>query len=86
MSITYTLSPSWAPRGTTACSRSMNCASVISPPCEHYCRITDTDANFNAILDSVTFSAQQTDRAYGRTAADEDVLAIMNPTPGQTNP
>lgn len=48
--------------------------------------LTDTDANFNAILDSVTFSAQQTDRSYGRTAADADVWVIMNPTPGAANP
>ena len=48
--------------------------------------LTDTDANFNAILDSVTFNEQQTDRTYGRTAGDADVWAIMNPTPGQVNP
>jgi spore coat protein CotH len=48
--------------------------------------LTDTDANLNAILDSITFSAQQPDRSYGRTAADADVWAILNPTPGQSNP
>jgi len=48
--------------------------------------LTDTDADFNAILDSVTFNEQQTDRSCGRTAADADVWAIMNPTPGQANP
>ena len=48
--------------------------------------LTDTDANFNAVLDSVIFGAQETDRAYGRSSADADVWLIMNPTPGQPNP
>jgi hypothetical protein len=47
--------------------------------------LTDTDANFNAVLDSVIFGVQETDRSYGRTAADADVWAIMDPTPGQAN-
>lgn len=48
--------------------------------------LTDTDANLNAILDSVTFGSQTTDRSYGRTAYDADVWTITNPTPGGANP
>jgi hypothetical protein len=47
--------------------------------------LTDTDANLNAILDSVVFDVQQTDRSYGRSSADADVWLIMTPTPGQVN-
>jgi len=48
--------------------------------------LTDTDTQLNAILDSVTFGAQEDDRSYGRTAADADVWAAMAPTPGAPNP
>jgi len=44
--------------------------------------LTDTDANNNLLLDSIVFGAQTTNRSYGRTAADADVWAIMNPTLG----
>jgi spore coat protein CotH len=47
--------------------------------------LSDTDANFNAILDSVSFGPQSTDRSYGRTADDADVWAVMDPTPDQPN-
>jgi hypothetical protein len=47
--------------------------------------LTDTDANFNAILDSVSFGPQTTDRSHARTPADADVWAIAEPTPGQPN-
>jgi hypothetical protein len=47
--------------------------------------LTDTDANLNAILDSVSFGAQATDRSYGRTGADADVWAIGEPTPTGPN-
>jgi hypothetical protein len=47
--------------------------------------LTDTDANFNAVLDSITFGPQATDRSYGRSAADADVWTAMNPTPGAAN-
>jgi hypothetical protein len=47
--------------------------------------LTDTDANYNAVLDSVTFGPQEADRSYGRTAADADVWSIMTPTPGAAN-
>jgi hypothetical protein len=43
---------------------------------------TGTDANLNAILDSVIFDLQQTDRSNGRSSADAGVWMIMNPTPG----
>jgi hypothetical protein len=48
--------------------------------------LTDTDANLNAILDSVIFGLQSADRSYGRTAADADVWAELDPTPGRPNP
>jgi hypothetical protein len=47
--------------------------------------LTDTDANFNAILDSVTFGPQTTDRSYGRLYAEPARFEIMQPTPGQAN-
>ena len=47
--------------------------------------LADSDANFNAILDSVTFGLQTTDRSYGRTAANADVWFTMEPTPGVAN-
>lgn len=48
--------------------------------------LTDTDANLNAILDSVVFGAQATDRSQARSAADEDVWMEASPTPGGPNP
>jgi len=47
--------------------------------------LTDTDANLNAVLDSVVFGAQETDRSYGRTAADSEEFDFMRPTPGLPN-
>ena len=47
--------------------------------------LTDTDANLNAVLDTIAFGAQETDRSYGRSAADADVWSIMDPTPGREN-
>lgn len=47
--------------------------------------LTDTDANFNAVLDHVVFGAQELNRSYGRRAADMDVWEAMNPTPAQEN-
>jgi hypothetical protein len=47
--------------------------------------LTDTDANLNAVLDSIVFGAQTTDVSYGRTAANADVWATMTPTPGAEN-
>jgi hypothetical protein len=47
--------------------------------------LTDTDANYNVILDSIAFGAQTSDLSYGRTAADADIWVIMDPTPGAAN-
>ena len=47
--------------------------------------LTDTDANFNAILDSTSFGPQTTDRSYARSSADADVWVITDPTPLQPN-
>jgi hypothetical protein len=47
--------------------------------------LTDTDTNFNAILDHISFGPQETGRSYGRTAADADTWVIMDPTPGLPN-
>jgi hypothetical protein len=47
--------------------------------------LTDTDANLNAVLDSVTFGPQETDFSCGRLPADLDVFGVMQPTPGQPN-
>jgi hypothetical protein len=48
--------------------------------------LIDNDANLNAVLDHVAFGAQPTDRSYGRTAANADEWADLEPTPGQANP
>ena len=40
--------------------------------------LTDTDANLNAVLDSVEFGAQETDRSFGRTANDAELAFIRN--------
>jgi hypothetical protein len=48
--------------------------------------LTDTDANFNAILDRVTFGPQATDRSYGRSYTNADVWVEQSPTPGAPNP
>lgn len=47
--------------------------------------LADTDENLNAVLDSVTFPAQEDDISYGRSAADADTWATMVPTPGAPN-
>jgi len=47
--------------------------------------LTDTDANLNQVLDTVSFGNQTTDISYGRTANDADVWSSMTPTPGATN-
>lgn len=48
--------------------------------------LTDTDANLNAILDSVEFGAQQPDWSYGRTVEDATEWENLRPTPGAANP
>jgi hypothetical protein len=47
--------------------------------------LTDTDANFNAVLDRILFGPQETDRSIGRSAADADTWLLMSPTPGLPN-
>ena len=47
--------------------------------------LIDTDANLNAVLDSVVFGAQATDVSFGRSAVDADVWTTMTPTPGVVN-
>ncbi|MFO1514034.1 MAG: CotH kinase family protein, partial [Verrucomicrobiota bacterium] len=47
--------------------------------------LTDTDANFNQVLDSIVFGTQSTDISYGRTANDADAWSTMTPTPGSAN-
>jgi hypothetical protein len=47
--------------------------------------LADTDENFNAILDHVSFGPQQTDLSYQRSGADADVWVIAAPTPGSAN-
>ncbi|MCL5097946.1 MAG: hypothetical protein M1608_10555 [Candidatus Omnitrophica bacterium] len=47
--------------------------------------LIDTDANLNAVLDSIAFGAQQTDRSYGRSPANADAWGVMDPTPGEAN-
>lgn len=47
--------------------------------------LTDTDANLNQVLDSITFGAQTTDLSFGRTATNADVWSSMTPTPGAAN-
>jgi len=47
--------------------------------------LTDTDANLNQVLDSVTFGSQSTDISYGRSATNADVWSTMSPSPGAEN-
>jgi len=47
--------------------------------------LIDTDTNFNAVLDEVTFEAQPTDRSYGRAPGNADAWGTMDPTPGTAN-
>ena len=41
----------------------------------------DTDANLNAILDTITFPAQTENLSYGRSSTNEDAWVIQSPTP-----
>lgn len=47
--------------------------------------LTDTDANHNAVLDSLDFPQQTTDRSYGRPSANPGEFVEMQPTPGERN-
>jgi hypothetical protein len=48
--------------------------------------LVDTDANSNALLDSVTFGPLAQDQAYGRSAAAPTEFQTLEPTPGAANP
>ena len=48
--------------------------------------LVDPDANLNAILDSLSFGPQETDRSLVRPASDPTVFRIGVPTPGRPNP
>jgi spore coat protein CotH len=45
--------------------------------------LINTDDNSNAVLDWVTFGPQETDRSFGRSAADPSHFESMDPTPGR---
>jgi hypothetical protein len=47
--------------------------------------LVDTDANLNALLDSVTFGPLAEDQAYGRAPENPDVWRTMNPSPAGPN-
>jgi spore coat protein CotH len=47
--------------------------------------LCDTDAEFNSVLDSVTFGPQGTDVSYGRPSTDPTRFEVMTPTPGDPN-
>jgi hypothetical protein len=47
--------------------------------------LVDSDANNNALLDSVTFGPQEADRSYGRSPNDPFQWTSMSPTPGAAN-
>ncbi len=47
--------------------------------------LIDADANFNAVLDTISFPAQKADISYGRSPFDADLFVPMQPTPGQPN-
>jgi hypothetical protein len=47
--------------------------------------LIDSDGNLNAVLDSVTFGPQETDRSFGRSPGNLAVFVTMQPTPGKAN-
>ena len=47
--------------------------------------LTDTDANLNQVLDSVTYNPPTADVSYGRLTSDSDVWSTMPPTPNAAN-
>ena len=47
--------------------------------------LADTDGHTNAVLDSIAFGEQITDKSYGRSSTNEDVWTIMTPTPDAAN-
>ena len=47
--------------------------------------LTDTDANQNAVLDSLDYEVQEPDRSFGRPAANPEEFVVMDATPGEDN-
>jgi hypothetical protein len=47
--------------------------------------LIDSDAQLNAVLDSVVFGEQAADISYGRRFDNPDVFESMAPTPGRAN-
>ena len=47
--------------------------------------LVDTDANDNAVLDSITFGAQETDVAFGRLPNGTGDFKVVQATPGAEN-
>ena len=47
--------------------------------------LIDSDANENAILDSVIFGEQAEDRSYGRLPDSTETWGALDPTPGSAN-
>lgn len=47
--------------------------------------LTDTDANHNAVLDSLDYELQTVDRSYGRGASNPSEFVEMEATPGEAN-
>lgn len=48
--------------------------------------LVDTDANLNALLDSVTFGPLSNNQAFGRSSANPAHFQTLVPTPGSANP
>ncbi len=48
--------------------------------------LVDTDAKLNAVLETVTFGEQATDRSSERPSRDAAVFEVLAPTPGNPNP
>jgi spore coat protein CotH len=47
--------------------------------------LTAPDSEFNAVLDSVSFGPQETDRSYGRSPEEAGTFVLMSPSPGEAN-
>lgn len=47
--------------------------------------LIESDANLNAVLDSVTFGPQEADRSFGRSPGNPAVFVTMQPTPAKAN-
>lgn len=47
--------------------------------------LCDIDAEFNAVLDSISFGSQETDMSYGRSSSNHGEFQFLDPTPGTAN-